>query len=103
MISRVFTIFTLLCLYACGIDCPVADQYLPTNELSKKLQIERSLATTTSRYIIMRDAVRLAIDLHLPTVRKPKENTPSYYLVENKTSERKLHAVQQEAESPIEI
>lgn len=77
MISRVFTIFTLLCLYACGIDSSVDDPYLAANELSKKLQIERSLATTTSRYVMMRDGVRLAIDLHLPTVRKSKEKIPA--------------------------
>ena len=77
MIFRVFTLFILCCLCACEIDSSVTDAYLPTNELSKKLQLERSLATTTSHYVIMRDGVRLAIDLHLPTVRKTKEKIPA--------------------------
>ncbi len=46
-------------------------------ELARQLQLEQSLAVTSSYYVEMRDGVRLAVDVHLPRSRKDGETIPA--------------------------
>jgi putative CocE/NonD family hydrolase len=67
----------LLCLAACGPATDELDRSSAPDELAEVLRVEQSIADTSSTYIVMRDGVRLAIDLHLPRMRAEDEKIPA--------------------------